>query len=685
MHMRPPQQQQQQQQQGRQGSQGSQGGGAPRPGMLPGDWICPRPSCQAINGPRNVGCHRCDAGKYEKFGVHIPPPRLGGGGGGVGGVGGGNRLQPPPMPPRLEDAMIGMSPETMKLMIVVETLLPPNVNADVIRKDFRDPRPTVINKRNKAGMWCIEFDSVESRDFAYQMHGGSIAGIQVKLIKPAPKQMPPQQLAQLKSHSHSQSQSHLQRGSSTSGGNYFDDGGGAADNDSKSGGGGGSGSSARSGSASAGPVEAVARPPPDRPNWEQVEALATRTVHARLRESLKKHIARTIINKLAVGIVEEWRKTSTFVSIPVAKKKTETTSRPDMRSLASMKIKKKVGYVPPPVKAPAPKRSEPATPNESPARPHKKKKGVPDAAEPTAEELAQDALEAERIFEQEQLEVDSDESDGGGEGGSVDVDTNMDVVAGTTRGISLPTSVPEPEPEPEESIVNDPFEHNDAVAKFSEEQFMRATSMLDELDQEDLKHMLAVYKARIAPHDASFGWVPGMLKAAWNQRQTPEGADAASAARAEAEGVWTENARPSVLENDSGKVFVHKTGSARSDGYYPSTKTAKMTARKAVIARAAAKRTSLGLDETEVGKGEGTGKRKLLAKQASRANRANQRRLQTAYQSADFNSELLKSNPLKARKKQLRFDRSGIHGWGTSKCTKTSSEFGILNRVQCSR
>lgn len=47
----------------------------------------------------------------------------------------------------------------------------------------------------------------------------------------------------------------------------------------------------------------------------------------------------------------------------------------------------------------------------------------------------------------------------------------------------------------------------------------------------------------------------------------------------------------------------------------------------------------------------------------SREARSNQRRLLTAF-GGDTDSDLLKFNQLKFRKKQLRFAKSAIHDWG---------------------
>ena len=50
------------------------------------------------------------------------------------------------------------------------------------------------------------------------------------------------------------------------------------------------------------------------------------------------------------------------------------------------------------------------------------------------------------------------------------------------------------------------------------------------------------------------------------------------------------------------------------------------------------------------------------AQGSGRANRVNTRRLATVAEALD--SDLLKFNALKARKKRLKFERSAIHDWG---------------------
>lgn len=104
---------------------------------------------------------------------------------------------------------------------------------------------------------------------------------------------------------------------------------------------------------------------------------------------------------------------------------------------------------------------------------------------------------------------------------------------------------------------------------------------------------------------------------------------------------------------------VHKTGSARTEGYYALTKPEK-----------AANRRQWGVVTEKVNKCVGH----VGALSTERANskmqvaisreaRSNQRRLLTALGN-EVDSDLLKFNQLKFRKKDIRFGRSTIHDWG---------------------
>lgn len=102
----------------------------------------------------------------------------------------------------------------------------------------------------------------------------------------------------------------------------------------------------------------------------------------------------------------------------------------------------------------------------------------------------------------------------------------------------------------------------------------------------------------------------------------------------------------------------HASGSARTEGFY------KVDVREK--AKFKYHHAKLSAGETAAGVAEmAATQSKLVSKLqgASREARSNQRRLLTAF-GASTESELLKFNQLKFRKKQLKFAKSAIHDWG---------------------
>ncbi|XP_045454073.1 histone-lysine N-methyltransferase SETD1 [Melitaea cinxia] len=91
----------------------------------------------------------------------------------------------------------------------------------------------------------------------------------------------------------------------------------------------------------------------------------------------------------------------------------------------------------------------------------------------------------------------------------------------------------------------------------------------------------------------------------------------------------------------------HSSGSARTEGYY------KLDARLKAKYKYHHGRAAPPPDDKKASKMQ------LLSREA----RSNQRRLLTAF-GTDTDSDLLKFNQLKFRKKQLKFAKSGIHDWG---------------------
>ncbi|XP_049793284.1 histone-lysine N-methyltransferase SETD1B [Schistocerca nitens] len=113
---------------------------------------------------------------------------------------------------------------------------------------------------------------------------------------------------------------------------------------------------------------------------------------------------------------------------------------------------------------------------------------------------------------------------------------------------------------------------------------------------------------------------------------------------------------PRKKKRDEGRV--HKTGCARTEGYYKIDVKEKLKHKHhygQVIQQASEETGGLS---TEIIKSV-SGKMQTLSREA----RSNQRRLLTAF-GIDTDSDLLKFNQLKFRKKQLKFAKSAIHDWG---------------------
>lgn len=98
-------------------------------------------------------------------------------------------------------------------------------------------------------------------------------------------------------------------------------------------------------------------------------------------------------------------------------------------------------------------------------------------------------------------------------------------------------------------------------------------------------------------------------------------------------------------------IHAHATGCARTEGYYKVDIKQKMKFKHHHAMASFEQSTSL---QTQIGK-------QNVA--ISREARSHQRRLLTAFGS-ESDSDLLKFNVLKFRKKQLKFSKSSIHDWG---------------------
>jgi len=110
-----------------------------------------------------------------------------------------------------------------------------------------------------------------------------------------------------------------------------------------------------------------------------------------------------------------------------------------------------------------------------------------------------------------------------------------------------------------------------------------------------------------------------------------------------------------LLSPESTKI--HETGCARTEGYYKLNAAEKSRNRRQWGSKHSKDNNSGAVGAPSVGT---AGKTQLTL---SREARSNQRRLLTALGS-EVDSDLLKFNQLKFRKKSLRFGRSAIHDWG---------------------
>lgn len=111
---------------------------------------------------------------------------------------------------------------------------------------------------------------------------------------------------------------------------------------------------------------------------------------------------------------------------------------------------------------------------------------------------------------------------------------------------------------------------------------------------------------------------------------------------------------PNKKRKKDDELRKHATGCARAEGYY------KIDIRDKMRFKYHQGRTQ-DMDEAEMNEIQAKAVSKMQL--ASREARSNQRRLLTAF-GASTESELLKFNQLKFRKKQLKFAKSGIHDWG---------------------
>jgi histone-lysine N-methyltransferase SETD1 len=112
----------------------------------------------------------------------------------------------------------------------------------------------------------------------------------------------------------------------------------------------------------------------------------------------------------------------------------------------------------------------------------------------------------------------------------------------------------------------------------------------------------------------------------------------------------------------------HKSGAARSEGYYKIDAFAK----KDYV-------TTTVVDTPAPAKSQK--QQKEGNKTSGRVNRAKQRRLASDFASAEISSDLIKYGHLKARKKMVRFARSSIHGWGLFALEKIPADEMVIEYV----
>ncbi|KAK2708319.1 histone-lysine N-methyltransferase SETD1-like isoform X2 [Artemia franciscana] len=134
---------------------------------------------------------------------------------------------------------------------------------------------------------------------------------------------------------------------------------------------------------------------------------------------------------------------------------------------------------------------------------------------------------------------------------------------------------------------------------------------------------------------------------------------------------WVDHSVTDIPYNPSKKrrreePRVHKTGCARSEGFYKLDPEEKAKY-KSHFARSVAESQGRTWDSSQAGNPAviaGAEKQVVKNQTLSREARSNQRRLLTAFGAIATDSDLLKFNQLKFRKKRLKFGKSSIHDWG---------------------
>ena len=121
------------------------------------------------------------------------------------------------------------------------------------------------------------------------------------------------------------------------------------------------------------------------------------------------------------------------------------------------------------------------------------------------------------------------------------------------------------------------------------------------------------------------------------------------------------------------RMRVHKSGSARTEGYYKIP-----IAEKAQYLKSALKQYNImqkkDLQKTQETAAKITKTNTEHNKMKSRENRANQRRLASSIAQEEFANLLNYNQTLRMRKRALKFARSHIHNWGLFACESIAAE-----------
>jgi len=156
----------------------------------------------------------------------------------------------------------------------------------------------------------------------------------------------------------------------------------------------------------------------------------------------------------------------------------------------------------------------------------------------------------------------------------------------------------------------------------------------ESLDDEDLKYMKGAFESlqQVASKEVdSYSWSDLPLPPIYKQKRV----------------------------KGEAKLRIHKTGSARSEGYY------KIEMKeKAQYLKSALRQLTVLKQRDDVDEKTAASQASAEQKMKSRENRAMQRRLASSFAQEEFASLINYNQALRMRKKALRFQKSSIHNWG---------------------